>query len=41
MTATDQEIEAAKKRHIRVSAGESLTKIYDRPDGVFAESGKF
>lgn len=31
------EIEAAKERHIRVSAGESLTNVYNRPDGVFAE----
>jgi len=35
--ATRQEIEAAKERHLRVTTGESLTKIYERPDGVFAE----
>jgi len=37
MAATMQEIEAAKERHLKAIAGESLMTIYERPDGVSAE----
>lgn len=39
--ATNADIEAAKERHCRVVAGEQVTDVYARSDGVFSDYEHF